>query len=131
MTSIQIDYRIFCDTWLSAWTGNRPTALIAYYSEDAFYLDPAFPSGLRGREQLLPYFEKLLSRNPIWKWEALEIFNTEKGFTLKWKATIPVKDTEVVLTGLDIVEMRGEEICRNEVYFDRVKWLELMKAGGL
>lgn len=131
MTNTSTTWQHFCDEWLNTWTGNRPAALLECYTEDAFYLDPANPEGLKGREQLSAYFAKLLSRNPNWKWEAVEIFNTDKGFTLKWKATIPVKDTQLITYGLDIIEMRGHQICRNEVYFDRVKWLELMKSGGL
>jgi hypothetical protein len=131
MTDIQIDWQPLCDTWLRTWTGNNVAALLSCYTDDAFYLDPAYPAGLRGQEQLSAYFEKLLSRNPHWRWEAIELFNTENGFTLKWKATIPVKNTQLILQGLDIVEMRGDLISRNEVYFDRTKWLELMKAGSL
>jgi hypothetical protein len=131
MTEAKIDWLAFCEEWLGTWTGNRPADLLGFYTADAFYLDPAYPAGLIGYEQIAPYFEKLLSRNPEWKWEAVEIFNTDRGFTLKWKATIPVKDSLLVLYGLDIVEMRGRLICRNEVYFDRAKWLDLMKSGGL
>ena len=131
ITDIYTDWRILCDQWLGAWTGNQPADLLEFYTDDVFYLDPANPSGISGREKLLKYFEKLLNRNPDWQWEALEIFNTDKGFTLKWKATVPVKDKICILHGLDIVEMRGDKICRNEVYFDRVRWLALMRAGSL
>ena len=131
MVDTLVDWMPFCHEWLGTWTGNKPAELLEFYTEDAFYLDPAYPTGLNGREELSKYFEKLLSRNPDWKWEAVETFNTAKGFTLKWKATIPVKDTLLTIQGLDIVEMRGRQICRNEVYFDRVKWLDLMKSGGL
>lgn len=131
MTNASANWHSFCNEWLSAWTGNRPATLLEFYTEDAFYLDPAYPDGLKGREQLSEYFIKLLGRNPDWKWEAVELFTTEKGFTLKWKAIIPVKNNQLITYGLDIVEMRGRQICRNEVYFDRVKWLELMKSGGL
>lgn len=127
MTDTAIDWRPFCDKWLSTWTGNNPESLLAFYTEDVIYSDPAYPAGLKGHGQLLPYFSKLLSRNLDWKWEAVEIFNTSTGFTLKWKATIPIKDTEFVIYGLDIVEMSGELISRNEVYFDRLKWMEMMK----
>ncbi|MCW3126329.1 MAG: hypothetical protein JWO03_1987 [Bacteroidetes bacterium] len=127
MTDIANDWKPFCDKWLGSWTGNRPAQLMAFYTDDAFYSDPAYPAGIRGRELMVPYFEKLLSRNPDWKWEAVEIFNTAGGFTLKWKATIPVRDKELIILGLDIVEMKGELISRNEVYFDRVKWLKLME----
>lgn len=108
----------FCSRWLPAWTGDRPEALIEFYAEDALYLDPARPQGIRGRERLLEYFRKLLARNPAWEWRALEVFPTEQGFVLKWQADIPVPRGSVRVQGLDIVELRGERIVRNEVYFD-------------
>ena len=74
----------FCTTWLNAWTGNQPGQLILFYTEDAYYSDPANRQGLKGHKQLLPYFSKLLRYNPDWKWKALEIIETAAGFTLKW-----------------------------------------------
>lgn len=127
MTDTTKDWTSFCASWLGAWTGNKPEALLGYYTADAYYSDPAYPAGLRGHDQMAPYFAKLLSRNPDWRWEAVEIFPTAGGFTLKWRATIPVRDTQLILDGLDIVEMAGDQISRNEVYFDRVPWLEMMK----
>ena len=117
----------FCTDWLGAWTGNQPEQLMTFYTEDAFYSDPATRNGLHGYEQLLPYFSKLLKYNPNWQWKALEIIETAKGFTLKWEATIPVGDTNIIEQGLDIVELRSGKISRNEVYFDRATWL---KAAG-
>jgi hypothetical protein len=49
---------------------------------------------------------------------------TEKGFTLKWEASIPVGATTVIERGLDIVELRDDKISRNEVYFDRMAWMK-------
>jgi len=37
----------FADKWLPAWTGNDPERLASFYAEDAFYLDPGVPNGLR------------------------------------------------------------------------------------
>lgn len=39
----------FAAKWLPAWTGNDPERLAAFYSEDAFYLDPAIPRGVKGK----------------------------------------------------------------------------------
>jgi hypothetical protein len=116
-----------CKEWLAAWTGNHPDKLIEFYAADAFYSDPARRNGLRGHAELLPYFKRLLGSNPEWQWEAVELFPTDKGFTGKWKATIPVGDTTVVEYGVDIVEVADGKITRNEVYFDRVA---LLKATG-
>jgi hypothetical protein len=111
-------YEVFCKKWLAAWTGNKPEYLRSFYSEDAHYRDPVMSIGISGAE-LLPYFTKLLSRNPDWHWEAVEILPTPKGFCLKWKASIPTAGKNVEVMGLDIVEIQNEKITRNEVYFDR------------
>jgi hypothetical protein len=111
--------RSFCERWLPAWTGNRPDELIKTYATDAIYRDPARPAGLRGHAEILPYFRKLLARNPDWVWTAEEIFPTEMGFCFKWRARIPVPGKKAVtVTGMDIVDIRDGEITRNEVYFD-------------
>ncbi len=43
--------REFADLWLPAWTGNNPEKLAAFYSEDAFYLDPGIPDGVQGKKK--------------------------------------------------------------------------------
>lgn len=116
----------FTDKWLASWRGNHPEILLDFYTEDSFYLDPANPNGLKGKEQIRIYFKKLLHRNPNWKWTAEEIFPTEKGFTLKWKAEIPVADENLFIYGLDIVELANDKISRNEVYFDRYDWVMML-----
>lgn len=110
---------LFCKSWLAAWTGNQPEHLRSFYSENAFYRDPARPNGLRGNE-ILPYFTKLLKLNPDWIWEVVEILPIQAGFCLKWKSSIPVGSKTIHETGLDIVEMTDGKIIRNEVWFDRV-----------
>jgi hypothetical protein len=118
------DAEQFCNAWLPSWTGNDPKKLIEFYSSDAFYLDPTVKGGLKGHGEILPYFTKLLKNNPDWKWTHEEIIPTEKGFVLKWKAVIPVRERDVVEYGLDIVELHDGTITRNEVYFDTLKLLQ-------
>jgi hypothetical protein len=117
-----------CERWLPLWTGNRPEALIEVYSEDAFYRDPARPEGLRGRDELLPYFRKLLAANPNWVWSADAVFPISGGFTLRWKARIPVGAAVVEETGLDLVLVEQGLVTRNEVYFDRAASLAAIAA---
>ena len=117
----------FATEWLQAWHGNKPAELLQYYADDALYADPAKRTGLKGKAQIMPYFEKLLAANPLWVWEPVEVIPTEKGFTLKWQARIPVGDTVLEETGLDIVELNtARQITRNEVWFDRGKWMQLL-----
>ena len=117
----------FINSWLEAWTGNDPEQLLSYYSNDALYIDPANRNGLQGHNNILPYFKKLLAANPDWVWTLKELFPTEKGATFKWHATIPVGDLFIEESGLDILELEGSKITRNEVYFDRTKLLSAMR----
>ena len=81
--------KAFAERWLPAWSGNRPELLASFYSEDAFYSDPAIPDGVRGREALLAYFRKLLAHNPRWVWTHRGSIPLEGGFLNLWHASIP------------------------------------------
>ena len=117
----------FCNLWLPAWTGNKPELLISFYSDGAFYSDPFIPQGLKGKEHILRYFRKFISYYPNWKYEQVEIFPTENGFTLKWKVSLPINNDTIVEYGLDIVEISNDKIVRNEVYFDTASLLKTIK----
>ena len=58
----------------------------------------------------------------------IEVYPTEKGFIIKWKATIPVKSEEIIEYGMDILELEEDKIIRNEVYFDRTMLISLLKS---
>lgn len=119
----------FAARWLPAWTGNRPETLAEFYAEDAFYLDPAVPAGLRGKPALLAYFRKLLARNPDWVWTQIEAIPMQDGFLNKWRVRIPPvggapSDVALELIGVCLVQLDADgRIRRNEVYFDRTPWL--------
>lgn len=109
----------FAGRWLPAWTGNDPERLAAFYAVDTFYLDPAVPNGLHGREALLAYLRKLLARYPSWRWTQLEAIPMEGGFLNKWLASIPLAHGTVEVTGVCLVQFDlSGLIARNEVYFD-------------
>jgi hypothetical protein len=114
----------FAKQWLPAWSGNNPELLASFYSEDAFYLDPAIPDGIRGKPALLAYFGKLLMHNPNWVWTQIEGIPLEGGFLNKWLARIPVGEKTLDVVGVCLVQLDAVgKICRNEVYFDRHRML--------
>ena len=113
----------FLSGWLAAWTGNRPETLLNFYDDDALYIDPANRDGLRDHKEMRMYLERLLAANPEWIWKPVEVFPIENGAILKWKCEIPVGEETIHETGLDIVEIKGNKITRNEVYFDRTQLL--------
>lgn len=122
--------REFAGRWLPAWTGNDPERLAGFYSEDAFYLDPGIPQGVKGKAALLAYFRKLLAYNPDWVWTQIEGIPLEDGFLNKWLARIPVGDKTLEVVGVCFVQLDAQgKIRRNEVYFDRSQLLaEIAKA---
>ena len=123
--------KTFADRWLPAWTGNNPELLASFYSDDAFYLDPAIPQGIRGKPALLAYFRKLLAYNPNWVWSQVEGIPMEGGFLNKWLARIPVGDEVLELVGVCFVQLCEEgKIRRNEVYFDRAQLLAAMETAN-
>lgn len=120
--------RAFAERWLPAWTGNDPQRLASFYSQDAFYLDPAVPEGVRGREALTAYFRRLLARNPAWVWRHEGSIPLLDGFLNLWHATIPAGDRVVEARGVCSVQLRDGLIYANRVYFDRSGLLEAMRA---
>jgi hypothetical protein len=112
----------FASKWLPAWTGNRPTALAAYYADDAFFLDPGRPLGIQGKDELLSYFTKVTGNNPTWAWTLVEAIPIESGFLGKLAARIPVGDKIVECVGLCFLQFNDQgKIKRNEIYFDRTE----------
>ncbi|PKN19997.1 MAG: hypothetical protein CVU71_06435 [Deltaproteobacteria bacterium HGW-Deltaproteobacteria-6] len=110
----------FAEKWLPAWSGNNPELLASFYSDDAIYLDPGIPGGVKGKAELLAYFRKLLAVNPNWIWTQIEGIPMEDGFLNKWLAKIPVGPLTLDVVGVCFVQLNGEgKIRRNEVYFDR------------
>ena len=119
--------REFAERWLPAWTGNDPALLASFYTEDAYYSDPAIPDGVRGRDALEAYFTKLLGANPDWVWTHTGATPIPDGFLNHWHARIPVADGEVECDGVCSVRLRGGLIYDNRVWFDRSELLAALE----
>ncbi len=121
--------RAFAETWLPAWSGNRPDHLLSFYTDDAYYADPAIPAGVRGRQALLAYFTKLLSRNPNWVWTHRGSIPIPDGFLNKWHASIPAGSVTIEVAGVCTVQIRDGRIYSNEVFFDRSELQQAIAAS--
>lgn len=120
----RVDLEAFCDAWFDAWRGNEPEKLAAYYAEDCYYVDPARPQGIVGRDELLRYFRKLLAANPDWAWKRERLDPIHQGFTVTYWAHVPVPTGETLrIKGMDLVLLRDGKIAVNEVHFDTAAWL--------
>jgi hypothetical protein len=119
----------FAANWLPAWTGNDPERLVSFYTDDAFYSDPAIPAGVTGRASLLDYFSRLLARNPNWVWRHEGSLAIPEGFLNYWRATIPVGSSVVEAVGVCTVQLRGGRIYSNQVFFDRGELLKAVRGS--
>jgi SnoaL-like protein len=122
------DARAFADRWLPAWTGNDPAGLVAFYTADAFYRDPAVPAGVQGTDALLAYFTRLLAVFPDWVWTNTAVTPMQDGFLNHWHASIPVAGRRVECDGVCTVRLRDGLIERNEVFFDRTELLVALRG---
>ena len=115
--------REFTDKWLPCWTGNKPEKLLSFYADDAFFLDPGRPLGIKGKEALTAYFTKVLGHNPTWVWKQIEPIPLEGGFMNRLEARIPVGDRVIVeCSALCFMQFNDQGLIRrNEIYFDRTE----------
>jgi hypothetical protein len=120
----------FTEKYLPAWTGNRPELLASFYSEDAFYSDPALPQGIRGRAAVLAYFRRLLAHNPDWVWTYRGSIPLADGFLNQWHAVIPVGERTIEVDGVCTVQLRDGLIYSNEVFFDRAALLQAISQSA-
>jgi uncharacterized protein (TIGR02246 family) len=111
------------DAILSAWNEQDVETVLSCYTEDCVYLDPNTRGPVVGREALRRYLTKLFAR---WRmtWSRREVFLLADGdgTAFLWHATLTPaaggKTAEV--DGMDLALLRGDKLCRNEVYFDRM-----------
>jgi SnoaL-like protein len=121
--------RAFAERWLPAWSGNRPEHLASFYTDDAYYSDPAVPAGVRGHAALLAYFTKLLSHNPNWVWTHRGSIPLHDGFLNQWHASIPASSETIEVDGVCTVQIRDGRIYSNQVFFDRSELLKAITAS--
>lgn len=119
--------REFAERWLPSWTGNQPEYLLSFYTDDAFYSDPAVPGGVQGRAALRSWLTKLLSHNPDWVWTQTGSIPIEDGFLNQWHAVIPIGRHVIEVNGVCTVQLRDGCIRSNRVFFDRSELLAAMQ----
>lgn len=120
------------ERFLSAWNDQDVEAVVACYTPDAAYRDPNTRGEVRGRDALRRYLTKLFAG---WQmhWETREApfgFRGIDGSAALWHASLRRKGgTQTVeIDGMDFVQLEGDLMKRNEVYYDRAALLPLMNG---
>jgi ketosteroid isomerase-like protein len=107
---------------LAAWNEHDVEKVVVCYTPDCVYRDPNTRGAVAGREAFRKYLSRLFDQ---WRmhWSLREYFPFEdgEGGAFLWRARLtPVSGgAGVEIDGMDLVRLRGDKLCRNEVYFDR------------
>ncbi len=117
--------------FLAAWNSQDVERVVATYTEDVHYRDPNTRGHVEGRDAMRRYLRKLFA---AWQmtWAQREIFQLAgtDGVAFLWHATFRRHGGSQVVEadGMDLALVRGEQLARNEVYFDRAVLAPLL--GG-
>ncbi len=124
-----IDLSTIIKKFLDAWNAQDVDAVLACYTDDLFYRDPNTRGAVQGTDAMRRYLTKLFAAWTM-TWAEREAFPLEgvPGAAFLWRATFRKPDGEKVVSadGMDLVVLKGDRIARNEVYFDRAIFAELL-----
>ncbi len=112
----------FTNEWLPCWVGGKSQApkLLSHYHPEAELVDPNHVEGLKGHEELLPFFEQMLETYPDWEFKVEELIPTEDGFIFLYKVDIPFKGKVFEdFRGVDVMKMKDGKIISHKGYYDR------------
>lgn len=109
----------YINSYLKSWNGNNPKKVLKYFGKNATFIDPANPDGINGKVDLQSYLVPLLKKNSEWKWSVTELIPSKNGCIVKSKALIPLAKKKAEVNCVEIIELKGEKIVRNEIFFDR------------
>jgi ketosteroid isomerase-like protein len=107
---------------LEAWNKQDVEAVVRCYTPDCTYRDPNTRGPVVGREAFRSYLSRLFAQ---WQmhWSVREFFPFEDGLggAFLWRARLtPAAGGKTVeVDGMDLVRLEGQQLSRNEVYFDR------------
>jgi ketosteroid isomerase-like protein len=111
---------------ITAWNGQDVEEVVSCYTEDCIYRDPNTRGQVFGHEDLRRYLSRLFRD---WKmhWSSRESFllADAEGMAFLWRAELTPSGgaKTYAIDGMDLAVVRGNRLCRNEVYFDRTALL--------
>ena len=107
---------------LAAWNTQDVDKVLACYTEDCVYQDPNTRGPVVGHDAFRRYLTRLFEGwNMHWSLREFFPFSDDEGSAFLWHARLTPaaggKTTEI--DGMDLALVRGQKLCRNEVYLDR------------
>ena len=118
------------EKFIAAWNTQEVDKVASCYSEEVVYIDPNIHGEITGQPELRRYLAKLFAAWKMhWAIKDVQVFKNMDGAAARWHATLQLagggKAMEV--DGMDFIAFKGDKIQRNEVYFDRMAIVDLLK----
>jgi ketosteroid isomerase-like protein len=116
--------------FLEAWNTQDVEQVVATYTPDVQYRDPNTKGFVEGSDAMRKYLAKLfVGWDMHWALRELYPFDGTDGAAVLWHATLKRsgKDKVVEVDGMDLVLIEGDQIKRNDVYFDRAAMAPLFE----
>ncbi|OGP67229.1 MAG: hypothetical protein A2031_06785 [Deltaproteobacteria bacterium RBG_19FT_COMBO_43_11] len=123
------DYvKTFAD-FIGAWNRSDPEAVASYYADDFDYRDPSTREGITNKEQLIKYLKLMFLIWPQQEWIPGDLFphKQDGSFSGCYNFKISNGKTEIKGHGMDIIEFKGNKICKNHIYLNADKWNTWLK----
>lgn len=102
--------------WLKAWSDKDVERLLTFYTDDAEYIDPQVPGGIKGHDALRAYLTQLFVALPQTVYTPEAVWAIDGGYCGRWYLDAGEGEGAMRLRGFDYVELRGGRISFNEVY---------------
>ncbi len=113
------------------WDERDIEGTLQYYTDDVDYSEPGAGVKIQGREKLRNYLKRYFE---AWdaRWTIYENYRLEgqNGIVVFWNMEVwRTGSTNHLMTkGMDLVMVRGEQIARDTVYFDRMQLKSLLEG---
>jgi len=118
------------EKFIAAWNTQEVDNVASCYSEDVVYIDPNIHGEITGQPALRRYLAKLFTAWKMhWAIKDVQVFKNMEGAAARWHATLQLAGggKAMEIDGMDFIAFKGDKIQRNEVYFDRMAIVDLLK----
>lgn len=115
------------------WDERDIDGTLQYYTEDVDYSEPGAGVKIQGREKLRNYLKRYFE---AWdsRWTIYEHYRLEgqNGIVVFWDMEVwrPGSTERLMTKGMDLVMVRGEQIARDTVYYDRMQLKSLLEKAA-
>ena len=113
------------------WDERDIEGTLQYYTDDVDYSEPGAGVKIQGREKLRNYLKRYFE---AWdtRWTIYEHYRLEgqNGIVVFWDMEVwrPGSTNRLMTKGMYLVMVRGEQIARDTVYFDRMQLKSLLEG---